>query len=168
VASASGVSFQYDANGNMTTRTISGTNYYLAYDGENQLTGVTGGASATFSYDGDGKRVKGTVSGTTTVYIGNYYEWTGSTSTSKKYYYAGTVRIAMRTGPTTLNWLLGDHLGSTNRIANGDGSPSGPPITYKPWGETRTGTSPTTYKFTGQRQDSYITDGSVSVGDISH
>jgi hypothetical protein len=100
--------------------------------------------------------MKGTVSGTTTVYIGNYYEWTGSTSTSKKYYYADTVRVAVRTGPTTLNWLLGDHLGSTNRIANSDGSPSGPPITYRPWGETRAGTSPTTFKFTGQRQDSYI------------
>jgi RHS repeat-associated protein len=104
--------------------------------------------------------VKGAVSGTTTVYIGNYYEWTGSTSTSKKYYYAGTVRVAVRTGTgggtTGLNWLLGDHLGSTNRIANGDGSPSGPPITYKPWGETRAGTSLTTFKFTGQRQESAL------------
>ncbi len=34
-----------------------------------------------------------------------------------KYYYAGTARVAMRSGAGTvttgLNWLLGDHLGST-------------------------------------------------------
>jgi hypothetical protein len=32
-----------------------------------------------------------------TPYIGNNYEWTGSTSTMVKYYYAGGIRIAMRT-----------------------------------------------------------------------
>ncbi len=63
--------------------------------------------------------------------MGNYFEWTGSTSTMVKYYkvYAEgiqsdeTTRIAMRTGSRTgttgLNWLLGDHLGSTaNTLAN--------------------------------------------------
>jgi len=51
--------------------------------------------------------------------------WTGSTSTMKRYYYAGQTRIAMRTG-SLLNWLFGDHLGpsaalqgynSTSRVA---------------------------------------------------
>jgi len=55
-------------------------------------------------YDGDSNRVKATA------YVGNYYEWTGSTTTAKKYYYAGGQRIAMRTGSTTLNYLLGDHV----------------------------------------------------------
>jgi hypothetical protein len=99
--------------------------------------------------------VKGTVTGTTTVYIGNYYEWTGSTSTSKKFYYAGTVRIAMRTGTTTLNWLFGDHLGSTSITTDSSGNKIAE-LRYKPWGDTRYtyGTTPTTYKFTGQRQES--------------
>jgi RHS repeat-associated protein len=107
--------------------------------------------------------VKGTVTGTTTVYIGNYYEWTGSTSTSKKFYYAGTVRIAMRTGTTTLNWLFGDHLGSTSITTDSSGNKIAE-LRYKTWGETRYtyGTTPTTFKFTGQRQESYITDGSAS------
>jgi hypothetical protein len=39
---------------------------------------------------------------TSTAYIGNYYEWTGSTSSSKKYYYAGSVRVAVRTGTGSL------------------------------------------------------------------
>jgi hypothetical protein len=41
---------------------------------------VSGAATATFVYDGDGNRVKGTVSSVTTTYIGNYYEWSGSTA----------------------------------------------------------------------------------------
>ncbi len=60
----------------------------------------------------------------------------------------------MRTGDT-LNWLLGDHLGSTNSTANGSGIEVGK-LFYKPWGEERfsSGTTPTSFKFTGQRQES--------------
>ncbi len=86
--------------------------YNLTYDAENRLTGVSGAATATFVYDGDGKRVKATAGGVTRAYVGDYFEWSGSTSTMVKYYYAGTVRVAMRTGSGTgttgLNWLLGD------------------------------------------------------------
>jgi RHS repeat-associated protein len=74
-----------------------------------------------------------------------------------KYYYAGSTRIAMRQG-STLNWLFGDHLGSTSAVANENGS-AGPTQLYKPWGEKRpAGASslPTTYRYTSQRQDSYI------------
>ena len=72
--------FWYDANGNMITRITTQGTYNLTYDQENRLTGVSGAATATFVYDGDGNRVKGTVNGVTTTYIGNYLEWTGSTS----------------------------------------------------------------------------------------
>lgn len=52
-------------------------------------------------------------------------------STVRKYYYAGGVRVAMRTGGQTC-YLLGDHLGSTNVTANGtDGSLLGR-VLYKP------------------------------------
>jgi RHS repeat-associated protein len=79
----------------------------------------------------------------------------------KKYYYAGATRIAMREGSNAPLWLLGDHLGSTSRVANYDGSAytNGWQL-YKPWGEKRypSGASglPTTFRYTGQRQDSYI------------
>jgi YD repeat-containing protein len=92
--------FQYDCNGNMIGRNV-GSSYSLAYDAENRLTGVTGSTNAAFLYDGDGNRVKGTVGSATTIYIGNYFEWTGSTGTMKKYYYAGATRVAMRTGTST-------------------------------------------------------------------
>ncbi|MGW8251201.1 MAG: hypothetical protein ACWGO1_11205 [Anaerolineales bacterium] len=44
-------------------------------------------------YDGGGRRVKATVGGVTTTYIGDYFEWTGSTSTMVKYYLPTTRMI---------------------------------------------------------------------------
>ena len=103
----------------------------------------------------DGKRVKGTVAGVTTIYTGNYFEWTSSSM--KKYYYAGGSRVAMRTGTSTVNYLLTDQLGSTALAADTSGNRTSE-VRYKPWGEDRYvyGTVPTTYKFTGQRQEGYI------------
>ena len=109
-------SFTYNCNGNMSSRTVSGTTYNFSYDGENHLLTVWGGATAAFVYDGDGNRVKATIGSTTTVYIGNYpspllragFEWTGSTSTLIKYFYAGTQRVAMKQG-STVDYLFGDH-----------------------------------------------------------
>jgi RHS repeat-associated protein len=162
VSGAGGNTYAYDCNGNQVTRTIGGSTYNLTYDAENRMTAVSGGTTASFVYDGDGQRVKGTVSGATTTYIHNYFEWTGSTSSMKKYYYDGAARVAMRTGnstlPTTgLNWLFGDHLGSTSITADSGGNRSGE-LRYKGWGENRYswGTTPTTYQFTGQRNESTL------------
>jgi RHS repeat-associated protein len=82
-----------------------------------------------------------------------------------KYYYAGTTRVAMRTGygsgPTGLLWLFGDHLGSASRVANVDGTPyTNGEQRYKPWGEKRYPTIdsglPTTYRYTGERQETLL------------
>jgi RHS repeat-associated protein len=79
----------------------------------------------------------------------------------KKYYYAGTTRIGVRTGSGTgtsgLVWLFGDHLGSTSRSANYDGASTALQL-YKAWGESRyaSGTLPTGFKFTGQRLESSL------------
>jgi RHS repeat-associated protein len=81
----------------------------------------------------------------------------------KRYYYAGSQRVAMRTG-STLNFLLGDHslvprdmLGSQAITTTSTGSKSAE-IRYYPWGTERYtyGTTPTTFKFTGQRFESEI------------
>ncbi len=68
-----------------------------------------------------GTLVKSVLNGVTTYYVGNHFEWTGSTSTMIKYYYAGSQRVAMRQGSSTLYFLLGDHLGSTSLTANSSG-----------------------------------------------
>ncbi|MBM4459438.1 MAG: hypothetical protein FJ011_17050 [Chloroflexi bacterium] len=55
------------------------------YNPKNRLTQINknGAVSGTYVYDGDGVRVKETAGGVTTVYIGAYFEWTGSTATMK-------------------------------------------------------------------------------------
>jgi RHS repeat-associated protein len=126
------------------------------YDGENRLTGVSGGASATFVYDGDGNRVKGTTSAGTTIYIGNHFEYTTGNGQMKSYYYAGGERIAMRDNGT-VKYLLSDHLGSNAVVADTSGVRTSE-VRYKAWGEDRYsyGTSPTSYRYTGQRVEQSI------------
>jgi RHS repeat-associated protein len=90
------------------------------------------------------------VNGVVTVYVGEHYEVQGGTI--RKYYYAGTQRVAMRESGT-LYWLLTDHLGSTAITANGASGAKVAEVRYKAWGEDRytSGTTPTTYRYTGQR-----------------
>ena len=159
-ALSTGQTYQYDANGNQTQRVIGSDTYVLIFDAENRLVEVkkNGSTLAKFTYDGDGNRLKGEITGgATTTYIGSYFEWTGATNTMKKYYYAGATRVAMRTGSSTLNYLLGDHLGSQAITTNSSGVKSAE-VRYYPWGTTRytSGTTPTTFKFTGQRYESGI------------
>jgi hypothetical protein len=57
----------------------------------------------------------------------------------------------------TLYWLLADHLGSTAVTAYANGSLKAQ-VRYKAFGEDRygIGTTPTTYRYTGQRHEAYI------------
>lgn len=73
-----------------------------------------------------------------------------------KYYYAGSQRIAMRQNGV-LNFLLGDHLGSTSLVTDANGQNT-IETRYTAWGEIRyaSGDIPTDYTFTGQR--SYTSD----------
>ena len=104
------------------------------------------------AYNGDGQRVKSVMTtnlGTTTTYfVGAHYEVTDGVVT--KYYYAGSQRIAMRTGGT-LYYMLGDHLGSTSLVTDASGNVVSQQQ-YKSWGETRyaSGNTPTKYQYTGQ------------------
>jgi RHS repeat-associated protein len=158
-STSNGNSYSYDANGNMTRRTVGRVTYTLTYDAENRLVGITQGGNflALYTYDGDGNRVKAwVISGNlTTAYIGNYFEWSGLTSSMKKYYYASGQRVAMRTGTinSTLNFLLGDHLGSTSLTTDSSGVRTAE-LRYYPWGGSRYTyqTTPTTYRYTGQRE----------------
>jgi hypothetical protein len=113
--------------------------------------------------------VKATENGVVTLFIGAHYEVTnpGSLQTIAKYYFAGTSRIAMRKyvipQSMTLEYLVGDHLGSTSLTADTVGAKVSE-IRYKPFGEIRSSwtsapaTSPSyslmDYTFTGQYSDS--------------
>jgi RHS repeat-associated protein len=90
----------------------------------------------------------------TVTYVGNYFEWTGSTGTMLKHYYAGGTRVAMRRGASSLYWMLGDHLGSQAITADANGGKISE-VRYYPWGTDRYSayTSSSTYRFTGQRTE---------------
>ncbi len=111
---------------------------------------TSSGVSATYVYDGDGKRVKAVVEGMTTVYIGNTYERDNG-MTVRKYYYAGAVRVALRTGGNTF-YLLNDHLTSTAITTNSSGVRQ-TELRYFAYGGTRydAGGQMTLYRYTGQR-----------------
>ncbi|MBZ5536630.1 MAG: DUF6531 domain-containing protein [Acidobacteriia bacterium] len=64
--------FTYDANGNQTSKTQTGTGNSLiySYDAANRLTSVTGGAvSSAFAYDGEGNRITQSVGTGTYSYL---------------------------------------------------------------------------------------------------
>jgi RHS repeat-associated protein len=153
-ALSNGNSYAYDANGNMTSRLVNGQAFNLGYDAENRMVQVSGAVTETFKYNGDGQRIVAT-QGVTTVYIGNYYEWHGTVENAVKYYYSGATRVAMRVGANAAVFLMGDHLGSTSIAVNGNGTPVGTQLYYA-WGETRAGSVPTKYQFTGQFNNSEL------------
>ncbi len=133
----------------MTSRrlTSSGPTYSQVFDAENRLQSVTvSGQTTTFTYDGNGVRVKKAVSGgATTVYVGNYYEKTGSAST--KYYYLGGQRVAMRRSgypaDNGLFFLHGDHLGSASLLTDQGGNEvSNSRVRYYAYGTDRPGSGP--------------------------
>lgn len=103
-----------------------------------------------------GWRVKAAIGGSATVYIGDYYE-RDQNGGVKTYYYLGGQRVAMRNAGV-LTWLLSDHLGSTTVSADPSTGTRSSELRYKAYGETRYfyGATPTTYHFTGQREESTL------------
>ena len=165
-----GNSYTYDCNGNAITR----GDQTLIYDEENRLVEVQVNSVtvAEYVYDGDGNQVKAIVTGgdltIDTIFIGTYYQKTTTLDESvspavettewEKYYYAGSVRLAMREDTDDPLYLIGDHLGSTSLVLDSAGLEVAKQ-TYLPFGEDW-GVSvtdlPTDYTFTGQREAAEI------------
>jgi RHS repeat-associated protein len=93
---------------------------------------------------------------TTTIYLGQAEEiaTTGSTTNVTKYYYAGDRRVAERVGNAAITYLVADGLSSVTQALDSAGNVVATQL-FGPYGNTRyqQGTMPTTFGFTGQRQD---------------
>ncbi|MCO6452036.1 MAG: RHS repeat-associated core domain-containing protein [Caldilineales bacterium] len=149
--------YWYDDNGNVITRINGVQTINMVYDAENRLIAISGGTTGSYVYDGDGNRVKETSAGVTRAFVGGHFEWLGSTTKMKSYYYGGGIRVAMRTGTSSgaVNYFLNDHLGGTALTLDSAGNRTSE-LRYYPYGNTRynTGSQVTTYRYTGQRWDS--------------
>jgi RHS repeat-associated protein len=141
----SGRSFQYDANGNMTSdgqRTIT-------YDYENMPKTINGNVS--FVYDGKGNRVRKIITPTLNrVYIDKFLTCDGAVCA--KFIYSGNTRIALKDATQT-NYYHPDHLGSTFIVTNSGSKVED--ITYDPFGEisSDTGTFRASHLYTSQELD---------------
>ncbi|MEU3401363.1 RHS repeat domain-containing protein [Streptomyces filamentosus] len=109
--------FQYDATGNTTNRTIGTKTQNLTWDAEGHLATLTEtGKTTSYLYDADGARLlTKNGDGTQVLTLPNGDELklaaNGTTKTGTRYYSHGGKTVAVRTG-STISYLLGDHQGT--------------------------------------------------------
>ena len=136
VTDANGNSYEYDANGNQTVREIGNDLYELSYDADNRLVEVKRNYTtiALFTFDGDGRRVKSVVDGETILFVGGYYQKKGTEII--KYYPGGAMRKYVIPQSMSVEYVLGDHLGSASVMTDSLGNKVSE-MRYSPWGEVR-------------------------------
>jgi YD repeat-containing protein len=119
----SGMPLSYDANGSLTN---DGANIYT-WNARNQLTGLTGGTSASFVYDGFGRRHGKTINNATTNFLYDglnvVQELTGGgTPTANLLPGSGIDETLIRTDGSGTSTPLADTLGSTLALADASGT----------------------------------------------
>ncbi len=147
-----------------TTCVGTATGAQLSYDNEGRLSAwqnAPGSPSSTaaYLYSGEGNRVEQQVTQggvtTTTIYVGQLEEVTtsGSTTATTNYYAAGGQPIALAVNGV-LSYLVRNGLGSVTEALTTSGTVQAS-LLYAPYGGMRygSGTMPTSYGFTGQRQE---------------
>jgi RHS repeat-associated protein len=146
-------SLTYDSNGSLAADDVN--NY--TWNARNQLTGISGGTTASFQYDAYGRRSNKTIAGTTTGFlydgVNAVQELSGSTVIANMID-GGIDEIFQRSDSTGTYSLLSDALGSTVALTNGSGSLA-TQYTYAPFGATTSsGTASTnTSQYTGREND---------------
>ncbi len=118
------------------------SSYYIASVGTN--TSVT--------VNRTGRYVRVQLVGTNYLSLAEVQVWNGPLATS--YYYAGSTRVALRQG-SAIYYLQADHLGSASLTTDANGNKY-TEERYYPYGDTRSGSSPTDYQFTGQRREATL------------
>jgi RHS repeat-associated protein len=154
IATVGGVSYSYDANGNLTN---DGVRSY-AWSARDQLTSLTGPVSGSFAYDGVGRRRAKTISGTTTqfLYDGSnaVQELSAGTPTANLLTGLGGDEYLSRTDTAGARSFLTDALGSTVALADGSATVQ-TEYSYSPFGATTTSGAATSNSlgFTGREAD---------------
>jgi len=150
VQSVNGVTYNYDANGNLLN---DGVNAYV-YDSANRLKSLTQGANTSlFTYNGLGDRLSQTVNGQQTNYtLDLNARLTQILNDGTNTYVYGNGRIAQVN--TGTEYFMGDALGSVRQLTNSQGNVT---LTksYAPYGETlaSSGSGVSSFAFTGEQTD---------------
>jgi RHS repeat-associated protein len=149
-----GAELGYDKEGNLLSE---GANEY-SWNARGQMTGISGGASASFGYDPFGRRISKTLGGTTTELL--YDEANvaleseeGTTTASLLSGLRPDQLFARTTGSGTDSYLT-DRLGSTIALANASAELT-TTYSYEPFGASTTAgaESDNPYQFTGREND---------------
>ncbi|GAA3781714.1 RHS repeat-associated core domain-containing protein [Plantactinospora mayteni] len=132
--------YDYDAAGNLTSRTRAGVGQTLEWNAEGRLAKVTeNGKVTSYLYDAAGDRLIRRDSTGTTLYLGETQLKldTSSVVTGLRYYTHGDRAVAMRNGQTgKVTWLVSDHHG-TAELAVDESSQSVTRQRRDPYGGTR-------------------------------
>jgi RHS repeat-associated protein len=154
IAAFGGTSFSYDANGNLTS---DGTNTY-SWNARHQLSGISGGVSASFAYDAAGRRRAKTIGGTSTQFLYDglnpVQELASGIPTANLLTGFGLDEYFTRTDGSGARNVLADAQGSNVALTDGSGIVQAE-YTYEAFGKTTTSGAPGTnaFGFTGQEAD---------------
>ena len=154
IATWGGTSFSYDDNGNLTS---DGAKTYT-WNARNQMTGLSGGSSASFAYDGLGRRRSRTVSSTTTQFLYDglnpVQELASGTPIANLLTGLGIDEYFSRTDSAGARHYLVDGLGSSIALADGSGTVQ-TNYTYEPFGTVTTSgaSNSNSVGFTGREND---------------
>ena len=160
VQSAGNITLQYDADGNMTQRAVSGGDtLVISYNQDNMVTGITknGSSYVSYTYDGRGRRIRkqNLFTGSTTLYFGQRYEVRNGVGVI--HLFAGSQKVASIRSDGYEQYYHPDHLGSASVITDASGNQQ-ETIQYYPFGTYRQKvTNPNfpvvNYTFTGHEDD---------------
>lgn len=121
VSGALNFAYSYDANGNM----ISGAGRAISYTSFNKPSHITAdGVTVSAAYDANNNRVKKSTPTAATIYVGKLYEQvtTGSLIERKHYINGVAIYTSRSDGTNDIQYLLKDHLGSTDTITDQNGA----------------------------------------------
>lgn len=159
-----GITYTYDLNGNLASKTdASGTTTY-SYDYENRLVKVTTtSGTVTYQYDSDGNRVSATTASGTIKYLVDtnrglaqvLAEYSTAGAVAASYVYADDL-ISMNRGGQTRYYHF-DGLGSTRLLTDSTGAITDT-YDYDAFGNqiARSGTTENAFLFTGQQYDTNV------------
>jgi RHS repeat-associated protein len=148
--------YNWDANGYLASRTVSGQTDTLTWNAERRLESVTGTTGTSrYAYDPDGQRLYQELpNGTRTIYIpGHEITRTGSTTVATRTYTFNDELIATRT-PSSLHYTDTDHQNSLQASITAGASTPDQTQAYDPYGNKRgTGTFDTKRGWIGEIGD---------------